>query len=197
MLGEFNHPAEGRGGAGMPQNRGHLRLVFRLAATGAVGLGLAACATGHHEPAAYRSANLRPYEVAGKRYAPKVVKHYDEKGLASWYSYPNRSRPTASGEIFDGRAMAAAHKTLPLPCMVEVTNLENGRKIKVRVNDRGPFVQGRIIDLTRAAADKLGYSGKGVARVRVKLLGPAPRVADSGEILLASVDDAGGDVTIF
>lgn len=173
----------------MTQKCGHFRLAFRLAAVAAVGLGLSACASGgHHDVAAYRSANLRAYTVAGKRYAPKVTKHYDEKGLASWYSYPNRSRPTASGEIFDGRVMAAAHKTLPLPCMVEVTNLENGKKIKVRVNDRGPFVRGRIIDLTPAAADKLGFRSKGMAKVRVKLLGPAPRVADSGEVMLAASD---------
>lgn len=179
----------------MPQNRGDLRLVIRLAAMAALGLGLTACASGgHREMAGYRPANLRPYTVAGKRYTPKVTKHYDEKGLASWYSYPNRSRPTASGEIFDGRVMAAAHKTLPLPCMVEVTNLENGKKVKVRVNDRGPYVQGRIIDLTPAAADKLGFRGKGMAKVRVKLLGPAPRVADSGEVMLAARDDQGAEL---
>jgi rare lipoprotein A (peptidoglycan hydrolase) len=176
----------------MPQNRGALRLVFRLAAVGAMGLGLSACLSGgHRQVADYRSANLKAYTVGGKRYAPKATKHYDEKGLASWYSYPSRSRPTASGEMFDGRLMAAAHKTLPLPCMVEVTNLENGKKVKVRVNDRGPFVQGRIIDLTPAAADRLGFKGKGMAKVRVKLLGPAPRVADSGEVMLAARDSEG------
>jgi rare lipoprotein A len=176
----------------MPQNRGDLRLALRLAAIGALGLGLSACLSGrHHEAAAYRSANLRSYTVNGQRYSPKVIKHYDQKGLASWYSYPSHSRPTASGELFDGRAMAAAHKTLPLPCMVEVTNLENGKKIRVRVNDRGPFVAGRIIDLTPAAADKLGFRGHGMAKVRVKFLGPAPRVADSGEIMLAALNDQG------
>jgi rare lipoprotein A len=178
----------------MPQHRGQLRLVFRLAAMGALGLGVTACASGHHEMATYKAANLKPYNVGGKHYAPKVTKHYEEKGLASWYSYPNRSRPTASGEIFDGRVMAAAHKTLPLPCMVEVTNLENGKKIKVRVNDRGPFVQGRIIDLTPAAADKLGFKGRGVAKVKVKLLGPAPRVAQSDRIMLAERDDQGAEL---
>ena len=179
----------------MPQNRGDLRLAVRLAVIGALGLGLSAClGGGHRETAAYRPANLKAYTVAGKRYSPKVTKHYDEKGLASWYSYPNRTRPTASGEMFDGRVMAAAHKTLPLPCMVEVTNLENGKKIKVRVNDRGPFVQGRIIDLTPAAADKLGFRGKGMAKVRVKLIGPAPRAADSGEVMLAARDAQGAEL---
>lgn len=167
------------------------RQAVRLAVIGLVGAGLSACASGHHELSGYRAANLRSYEVNGKRYQPRVDKHYDEKGLASWYNYPGqRRRPTASGEIFDSGAMAAAHKTLPLPCMVEVTNLDNGRKVKVRVNDRGPYVSGRIIDLTPAAADKLGFRGKGVAHVRVKFLGPA-KVADSGEIMLAEVDRAG------
>src|ERR1700759_2911739 len=101
----------------MPQHRGSLRLVFRLAAVGAAASALSACAGGHHDMATYRAANLKAYTVAGKHYTPKVTRHYDEKGLASWYAYPNRSRPTASGEIFDGRAFAAAHKTLPLPCM--------------------------------------------------------------------------------
>jgi rare lipoprotein A len=173
----------------MAQKRGHLML--RLGAVAVVGLGLAACAGGHHEMATYRPANLRPYEIAGKRYKPKIDKHYDEKGLASWYNYPGQKRrPTASGEVFNSGAMAAAHKTLPLPCMVEVTNLENGKKIKVRVNDRGPYVKGRIIDLTPAAADKLGFRKQGMAKVRVKFLGPA-RVADSGEVLVAEVDREG------
>lgn len=182
----------------MPHDRAQLCLVFRLAVIGALGVGAAACAGGHHEIAPYRQANLRSYEVGGKRYSPKVTKHYEEKGLASWYNYPGeKRRPTASGETFNSGAMAAAHKTLPLPCMVEVTNLENGKKIKVRVNDRGPFVSGRIIDLTPAAADKLGFRGKGVARVKVKLLGPAPRVADSGFVMLAELDADGGAPAAF
>lgn len=165
--------------------------AMRLAAIGLVGAGLSACASGHHEMASYRPANLRPYEVMGKHYKPKIDKHYDEKGLASWYNYPGQKRrPTASGEVFNAGAMAAAHKTLPLPCVVEVTNLENGKKIKVRVNDRGPYVKGRIIDLTPAAAEKLGFRGKGVAKVRVKFVGPA-RVADSGEVMVAEVDREG------
>jgi rare lipoprotein A len=154
-------------------------------------LGLSACASGAgHPPAAYRTGALRPYEIGGHRYEPRVVSHYEEKGLASWYSYPAGTRRTASGEWFDARELTAAHKTLPLPCMAEVTNLENGRSIKVRVNDRGPFVHGRIIDLSRAAADRLGFAGRGLAEVRVKFLGPAP-MADSGELRLAAVDRAG------
>jgi rare lipoprotein A len=166
--------------------------AMRVAVIGLAAIAVSACAGGRHEMATYRRANLRAYEVNGKHYQPRVVEHYDEKGLASWYNYPGQSRrPTASGETFNSSAMAAAHKTLPLPCMVEVTNLENGRKIKVRVNDRGPFVSGRIIDLTPAAADKLGFRNKGVTRVRVKFLGPA-KVADSGQVMVAQVDETGG-----
>jgi rare lipoprotein A len=163
-----------------------------LAVIGLVAAGLSACASGHHDLASYRPANLRSYKVNGKRYEPRIDKHYDEKGLASWYNYPGqRRRPTASGEIFNAGALAAAHKTLPLPCMVEVTNLDNGKKVKVRVNDRGPYVKGRIIDLTPAAAEKLGFRGKGLARVRVKFLGPA-KVAESGEIMVAQVSEPAG-----
>ncbi len=153
--------------------------------------GLAACAspaplraTGA-EP--YRSSTLRPYEVGGRRYTPKVDAHFEEKGLASWYSYPAGTRRTAIGERFDPQLLTAAHKTLPLPCVVEVTNLANGKSVRVRVNDRGPFASGRIIDLSRAAADRLGFTRQGTARVKVKFLGPAG-FADSGGIMLASVD---------
>ena len=148
-------------------------------------LSLSACASGGHgrlEP--YRAANLRPYEVQGRRYQPRVVKHYEERGLASWYTYPTGTSRTATGEPFDGRRLTAAHKTLPLPCLVKVTNLDNGKSVTVRVNDRGPFAAGRIIDLSPAAAGKLGFRDKGLARVRVKFLGPAP-LADSGVIQLA------------
>ena len=172
----------------MPHHRGQLRLVFRLAVIAVLGLGAAACASGHHEIAPYRQANLRSYEVGGKRYSPKVTKHYEEKGLASWYSYPAGTRRTADGEPFDPGRLTAAHKTLPLPCVVEVTNLENGKTVRVRVNDRGPFASGRIIDLSRAAADRLGFTRQGTARVKVKFLGPATS-ADSGDIMLASVDE--------
>ena len=170
--------AQGRGAAGLAM----------LAA-----LSLSACASSggnrHLAASPYRSGPLRAYEVNGRRYTPRVYDHFEEKGLASWYSYPAGTRRTASGEWFDPRDMTAAHKTLPLPCLVEVTNLENGRSLKVRVNDRGPFVQGRIIDLSRAAADRLGFSGHGVARVKLKLLGPAP-MADAGQIRLAAMNNA-------
>ena len=175
--------------AGMTAGRGALAAAMLAA------LGLTACASsGANGPtAAYRTGALRPYEIGGQRYEPRVYSHYEEKGLASWYSYPAGTRRTASGEWFDARGLTAAHKTLPLPCMVEVTNLENGRSLKVRVNDRGPFVRGRIIDLSRAAADRLGFSGHGTAEVRVKFLGPAP-MADSGEIRVAATGPAAAAV---
>ena len=139
---------------------------------------LAACATQHPletHTAAQVPGTMRPYEVGGHWYYPAEQPHYNEVGLASWYGYGDGygCHATADGEQMDPGALTAAHRTLPLPSIVEVTNLENGRKARVRVNDRGPFVPGRIIDLSRAAAEKLGIYGKGSARVRVKYIGPA------------------------
>ncbi len=121
------------------------------------------------------SGTMRPYKVNGRWYTPKAQPDYEEVGLASWYGTIHHGRPTATGEIFDEWRISAAHKTLPLPSIVQVTNLENGKSIRVRVNDRGPFVDGRIIDLSRAAADELGFEKKGVTRVRVRYIGPAGR----------------------
>ena len=115
----------------------------------------------------------KPYQVNGRWYYPSAQPDYDETGLASWYGEPFHNRRTANGEIFDQDAPSAAHKTLPLPSLVEVTNLSNGRTIKVRLNDRGPFVEGRILDLSRAAARELGFDRQGTAQVRVRYLGPA------------------------
>ncbi len=173
------------------------RGVFGAVGAAGVALLLAACASGPSRQASgpaepYRAANMRPYEVGGRRYQPKIDKHYEETGLASWYSYPSGTRRTATGERFDPGRLSAAHKTLPLPCVVEVTNLENGRHVNVRVNDRGPFASGRIIDLSKAAADRLGFTGRGTAKVKVKFLGPA-QVADSDQIMLASVDQVAPD----
>lgn len=119
-------------------------------------------------------ATMRPYQVRGIWYTPRYDPDYDERGVASWYGEQFHNRMTANGEQFDMHLPSAAHKTLPLPCIVEVTDLDTGRKIKVRVNDRGPFVDGRIIDLSRAAAEDLGIARKGLARVRVRYVGPAP-----------------------
>ncbi len=116
-----------------------------------------------------------PYVVKGKRYKPMSVAaaaKYKEKGLASWYGYETRNMKgghmTANGEAFDPRKPSAAHKYLPLPVHVRVKNLENGRSLIVRVNDRGPFVSGRIIDLSAGAAKKLGFYKQGMARVLVE-----------------------------
>jgi len=112
-----------------------------------------------------------PYKIGGRWYVPQVDESYDQKGVASWYGDAFHGKLTANGEIFDKRRISAAHKTLPLPILVEVENLENGRKLVVRVNDRGPFVDDRIIDLSHAAADELGFTTKGLARVRVRYIG--------------------------
>lgn len=114
-----------------------------------------------------------PYEIAGVWYYPKEDPDYRQTGIASWYGKPFHGRATANGEIYDMNGLTAAHKTLAMPTYVRVTNLENGRELTVRVNDRGPFVHGRIIDLSRRAAGLLGFEEQGVARVRVEAV-PSP-----------------------
>lgn len=116
----------------------------------------------------------KPYQVAGVWYVPAEQPDYDAVGAASWYGDAFHGKPTATGEPFDMHLASAAHPTLPLPSIVEVTNLDNDRSIQVRVNDRGPFTGGRIIDLSRAAADQLGFVREGTAKVRVRYVGPAP-----------------------
>ncbi|MCQ3829315.1 septal ring lytic transglycosylase RlpA family protein [Microbulbifer elongatus] len=119
------------------------------------------------------AGNKSPYVVNGVKYRVREdVKGYRERGHASWYGTKFHGRKTANGEVYNMYAMSAAHKTLPLPSYAKVTNLDNGRSIIVRVNDRGPFVPGRIIDLSYTAAQKLGYIDKGVARVEVEALDP-------------------------
>lgn len=140
----------------------------------AAGAALAACAGGPRPETGGLGVGgtMRPYQVNGVWYRPAVQPHYDEKGLATWYGPQSRYHTTADGEAFDERVASAAHKTLPLPCIVEVTNLDNGRKARLRVNDRGPFVAGRILDVSRKGADELGF--RGMAHVRVRYVGPAP-----------------------
>ena len=115
-----------------------------------------------------------PYEVGGVWYAPKEEPSYDQEGMATWYGSGYHLKTTANGEVFDQYALSAAHTTLPLPSIVEVTNLENGRTAQVRVNDRGPFSGGAIIDVSQATARQLGFEQQGRARVRVRYVGPAP-----------------------
>ena len=127
-------------------------------------------------PVAHRKGTYKlgaPYVINGVRYVPRHNPYYDEVGLGSWYGGDFHGRQTANGEIFDVGRITGAHPTLPLPSLVRVTNLQNGRSIVVRINDRGPFVSGRIIDLSHGAASRLGYVGRGVSRVRVQYLGPA------------------------
>ena len=111
---------------------------------------------------------LRPYSVFGQQYVPMTeLRPHREEGLASWYGRRFHGNPTSTGETYDMYAMTAAHPTLPLPSYARVTNLENGRSVVVRVNDRGPFLRGRIIDLSYVAAHRLGYINAGSARVEV------------------------------
>lgn len=137
------------------------------------------------DPAPIVSGTMRPYQVRGRWYTPKEQPDYEEVGMASWYGDAFNGRPTSTGERFDMHALTAAHKTLPLPGLVEVTNLDNGRRLVVRINDRGPFVDSRIIDLSREAANELGMLSQGVGRVRVRYLGRAPQQG-GGTLLRAS-----------
>jgi len=119
-----------------------------------------------------------PYKIAGRWYTPKREPSYDVVGLASWYGKQFHGKKTANGEVFNMNALTAAHKTLPMPSFVKVTNLSNGRSLVLRVNDRGPFVDDRIIDVSRRAAQILGFENKGVTRVRVQISDKNGRVPD-------------------
>lgn len=114
-----------------------------------------------------------PYQIEGVWYYPKEDQFYDETGIASWYGQDFHGKSTANGEQYDMETLTAAHRTLPLPVIVRVTNLENGRSLLVRVNDRGPYARGRIIDLSRRSAQLLGFYDRGTARVRVQYEGKA------------------------
>lgn len=178
---------------------------YSLAALLVAGACLAACATPQPRlatripearpaakppsTAAGRQKVGKPYQVGGIWYVPKEDPDYDVRGVASWYGNQFHRRPTANGEIFDMYAVSAAHTTLPLPSIVEVTNLENGRSLKVRVNDRGPFVGNRVIDLSHEAARQLGFDRKGLAKVRVRYVGPAP-LKGAGSARRAEADEA-------
>ncbi len=116
----------------------------------------------------------KPYSIAGRWYVPREEPGYDRSGTGSWYGDEFHGRKTANGEIFDRHALTAAHPTLPLPSYAYVTNLDNGRTILVRINDRGPYAHDRVIDLSHASATALGYSTRGLAHVRVRYAGRAP-----------------------
>jgi rare lipoprotein A len=117
---------------------------------------------------AYKVGN--PYSVEGVWYTPREDFAYDETGIASWYGPGFHFKRTANGDVFDQNALTAAHPTLQMPSKVQVTNLENGRSIALVVNDRGPYKRGRILDVSRRAAQLLGFDANGTARVRVKIL---------------------------
>lgn len=178
--------------------------VFGLPLVVALGFLLAACGSApgpqfgggtHH--AGYQAGRPMykvgpPYQINGVWYYPKVDYDYDERGTASWYGPGFDRKTTANGEIYDMNQLSAAHKTLPLPSVVEVTNLQNGRSLQLRVNDRGPYVGDRVIDVSRRAAQLLGFEGAGTAPVQVRILKePSIQVAEAamrgetGQIRLA------------
>lgn len=109
-----------------------------------------------------------PYQIAGKWYTPEIDPDYNQVGIASWYGTDFHNKQTANGEVFDMNALSAAHTTLPMPSYVRVTNLDNNRSLILRVNDRGPFVGNRLIDVSRRGAQLLGFEKRGTTRVRVE-----------------------------
>lgn len=188
----------------------------RLAALAlAAGLGLAGCAETQLAGAVMKEVGRSdtpsgaggiwkvgtPYQIEGAWYYPKEDPNYDRTGIASWYGPNFHRRKTANGEIFDMYKVSAAHPTLPMPVMVRVTNLENGRSLVVRVNDRGPFARGREIDLSMRAAEILGFKEKGTAKVRVQYLARAdewrgedrPQMVQQGPAPAAPAPGAAGD----
>jgi rare lipoprotein A len=200
--------------------------VTRLPRSGALTLAaliLAGCAGNVPQPPASSATTAAPrsdrgnppfYEVFGKRYyVLDSSAGYSERGVASWYGRDFHGKPTSSGETYNMRELTAAHKTLPIPTWVEVINLENGESVVVRINDRGPFVDNRIIDLSQRAAEELDMIGAGTARVQVRALdaaipdgtrlasnsapapanatGPAPAPAPSRGFSIISTAEAG------
>jgi rare lipoprotein A len=180
--------------------------VWNLPVIVALGVILTGCASSgpqfagnhhaHHMPGqpTYR---IEPYQVKGVWYTPRADYNYDETGIASWYGPGFDQQATADGEIYDMNQLSAAHKTLPLPSVVQVTNLQNGRSVRLRVNDRGPFVDGRIIDLSRRAAQLLGFETTGTASVRVRILkdesievAEAAMHGETGHVLVAQAQEA-------
>jgi rare lipoprotein A len=127
-----------------------------------------------------------PYRIAGKTYIPRDNPRYAEVGVASWYGSAFHGRTTANGEVYDVNGLTAAHPTLPLPSYVRVTNLVNGRSLVVRVNDRGPFADDRIIDVSARVADMLDFRRVGTARVKVEYVGPAQMDGLDARKLLAT-----------
>ena len=136
----------------------------------------------------------KPYKVRGKWYVPKEEPGYDKAGLASWYGPNFHGRLTANGEVYDQFHLSAAHPTFPLPSYARVTNKKNGKSVVVRVNDRGPFAHGRIIDVSSKAAELLQMKRDGVAAVRVEYVGRAPLEGNDMPFLMASYNGGGNSV---
>ncbi len=190
---------------------GAIGRIARLAGLGAAGLALAHCSNGnvakvdprygvkssarvvaHGQPVPKGGGVYKvgkPYTVAGRTFIPEENPNYSKTGTASWYGDDFHGRYTANGEIFDMHAISAASPTLPLPSYARVTNLENNRSIVVRVNDRGPYVGDRVIDLSVRAAKLLGYHGDGLARVKVEYVGRAPLSGSDDRKLAATLRD--------
>ncbi len=128
----------------------------------------------------------RPYIISGVRYIPREDPNYDRQGVASWYGTDFHGRKTANGEIFDMNRFSAAHRTMPLPSYAKITNLDNGRTVMVRVNDRGPYAHDREIDMSRRASHALGFQRQGTTNVRVQYIGPAPLEGDDDRLTVAN-----------
>ena len=180
--------------------------IRRLAAVAAtVGLAIVAgCSTSEKSQPTAGTAGVgkglykvgKPYQVDGIWYYPKGDLNYDETGIASWYGEQFHGRYTANGEVFDLNSLTAAHHTLPMPSIVQVTNLENGRSLELRVNDRGPFAGGRIIDVSRKAADLLGFERNGTAKVRVRVLAAESMQAQAVARRNGSEEVPGGPIEV-
>jgi rare lipoprotein A len=129
----------------------------------------------------------QPYTINGQTYHPSDNPSYRAEGIASWYGPDFHGRLTANGEVFDMHGISAAHPTMPIPSYARVTDLDNGRSIIVRVNDRGPYARNRIIDVSIGAANALGFYGEGLAHVRVEYIGRAPIEGSDDRVLLATL----------
>ena len=149
--------------------------LLLLAAAGCSGKRLGSDSPPGGQPSTTQPRGTKPYTVMGQTYHPLLSAHgYSEEGIASWYGKDFHGKKTANGETYDMHGMTAAHKLLPFGTQLRVTNLDNGRSITVRVNDRGPFVANRVIDLTHTGAEKLDMVGPGTARVRLESIGTVP-----------------------
>ena len=168
-------------------------LLFYLSVTISV-LILSSCGPGHVPTGKVPSGTYRPYRVAGRTYYPLPSSQgFEQKGYASWYGPDFQGKKTASGETYNMYSLTAAHKILPMNTYVQVENLKNGKSLVVRINDRGPFVRNRIIDLSFAAAKRLGIVGPGTSKVKITALGEARMVKNGGLRFVHHPDFMHGD----